>query len=101
MSEAFTIIRGGTADLLIICDHASAYVPADIDLGIASALLDQHIAVDIGVAEVAPLIVEQLGCTAILGGVSPFPATAAPTPPNGSCVFIIPIIARSPNCSTA
>lgn len=70
MSEAFTIIRGGTADLLIICDHASAYVPADIDLGIASALLDQHIAVDIGVAEVAPLIVEQLGCTAILGGVS-------------------------------
>lgn len=70
MSEAFTIIRGGTADLLIICDHASAHVPADIDLGIAPALLEQHIAVDIGVAQVAPMIARALGGTAILGGVS-------------------------------
>ncbi|MBB3980553.1 putative N-formylglutamate amidohydrolase [Sphingobium fontiphilum] len=70
MSEAFTIIRGGEADLLIVCDHASACVPTDIDLGIDAALLEQHIAVDIGVAQVAPMIAQALGCTAILGGVS-------------------------------
>ena len=70
MSEAFTQIDGGALDLLIIADHASAHVPADIDLGIDPALLTNHIAVDIGVAEVGRLLAEQLGCTAILGGVS-------------------------------
>ena len=70
MSEAFTQINGGALDLLIIADHASACVPADIDLAIDAALLTNHIAVDIGVAEVSRLLAEQLGCTAILGGVS-------------------------------
>lgn len=70
MSEAFTIIHGGSTDLLIICDHASAHVPPDIDLGVDPALLTKHVAVDIGVAQVAPLIVQDLGGTAILGGVS-------------------------------
>lgn len=70
MSEAFTLLRGGEAPILIIADHASNHVPADIDLGIAPDLLDQHIALDIGVAEVAALLVERLGCGAILGGIS-------------------------------
>ncbi|EQB30248.1 N-formylglutamate amidohydrolase [Sphingobium ummariense] len=70
MSEAFTQIDGGTLDLLIIADHASSHVPADIDLGIEAALLREHIAVDIGVAEVSAALADQLGCTAILGGVS-------------------------------
>ena len=70
MSEAYTEINGGTLDLLIIADHASAHVPPDVDLGIEPALLRDHIAVDIGVAEVGALLAEQLGCTAILGGVS-------------------------------
>lgn len=70
MSEAFTLIRGGDAPILIVADHASGHVPADIDLGIDRALLRDHIALDIGVAEVAALLVERLSCTAILGGVS-------------------------------
>ncbi len=70
MNEAFTLIRHGKVPILIVADHASAYVPADIDLGIDRALLDKHIAVDIGVAEVAELLTRRLGCTAILGGVS-------------------------------
>lgn len=70
MNEAFTEIRAGDLDLLIIADHASAHVPPDIDLGIDPALLSNHIAVDIGVAEVSRNLAAVLGCTAILGGVS-------------------------------
>jgi predicted N-formylglutamate amidohydrolase len=70
MNEAYSQIDGGALDLLIIADHASAHVPDDIDLGIDSALLRAHIAIDIGVAEVSHLLAEQLGGTAILGGVS-------------------------------
>jgi predicted N-formylglutamate amidohydrolase len=70
MSEAFDQIDGGALDVLIIADHASARVPDDIDLGIDLALLANHIAIDIGVAEVSALLAAQLGCTAILGGVS-------------------------------
>lgn len=70
VSEAFTQIDGGALDLLIVGDHASAYVPADIDLGISPDLLRQHVAIDIGVAEVSRLLARQLAGTAILGGVS-------------------------------
>jgi len=70
MSEAFVQIDGGDLDLLIVADHASAHVPDDIDLGIDAALLANHIAVDIGVAEVSRMLAASLGCTAILGGVS-------------------------------
>lgn len=70
MSEAFTLIHGGDVPILIVCDHASNAVPADIDLRIDPALLDRHIAIDIGVAEVAALLAERLSCTALLGGVS-------------------------------
>lgn len=70
MSEAYSQIDGGGLDLLIVGDHASAHVPDDIDLGIDPALLRQHIAIDIGVAEVSRLLAGQLGATAILGGVS-------------------------------
>jgi len=56
--------------LLLIADHASNHVPADVDLGIAPALLGRHIAVDIGVAPLARALCAALGCPAILGGVS-------------------------------
>ncbi|PZU13355.1 MAG: N-formylglutamate amidohydrolase [Sphingobium sp.] len=70
MSEAFVRIDGGTEDILIVGDHASARVPDDIDLGMDEALLREHIAVDIGVAEVSRLLAKRLECTAILGGIS-------------------------------
>ncbi|MBN9787585.1 N-formylglutamate amidohydrolase [Pseudonocardia sp. TMWB2A] len=58
--EAWTLIgTPRTGGILIISDHASNHVPDDIDLGIAPALLDNHIAIDIGVAEVGRLMVEQ------------------------------------------
>ncbi len=44
--------------VLIIADHASNHVPDGIDLGIDPALLNDHIAVDIGVANVARHLVE-------------------------------------------
>lgn len=70
MNEAFTQIDGGELDLLIIADHASAHVPVDVDLGIDPVLLGNHIALDIGVAEVATLLAGQLECRAIMGGIS-------------------------------
>ncbi|WP_420145921.1 N-formylglutamate amidohydrolase [Sphingobium sp.] len=70
MNEAYHQIDGGDLNLLIVADHASAHVPADIDLMIDPALLNEHIAVDIGVADVSRALAAQLGCTAILGGVS-------------------------------
>ena len=39
--------------IVCIADHASNNVPAAIDLGIDSALMDEHIAIDIGVEQVA------------------------------------------------
>ena len=42
--------RGG---LVCVADHASNFVPEDIELGIPRELLDTHIAVDIGVNGVA------------------------------------------------
>ena len=48
----------GTEDLrpgglLCIVDHASNFVPEGIELGIDSRLMDQHIALDIGVGGIA------------------------------------------------
>jgi predicted N-formylglutamate amidohydrolase len=56
-----------TGGILII---ASNHVPYDVDLVIDDALLQQHIAWDIGVSEVARLLVTDHQFAAILGGVS-------------------------------
>jgi len=72
MSEAWRELGAPRAGgILLIGDHASAHVPADIDLGIDPALLREHIAIDLGVAEVAALLVEAGAVdAAILGAVS-------------------------------
>lgn len=72
MSEAWRQLGTPRAGgVLLIGDHASAQVPDDIDLGIDRALLANHIAIDLGVAEVAALLVEAGAVdAAILGGVS-------------------------------
>lgn len=56
--------------LLVIGDHASNRVPLGIDLGIDSFYLGQHVAWDLGVADVAMQIVRITGCAAYLGNVS-------------------------------
>lgn len=71
MSEAFRIL--GTprfGGILVVSDHAANHVPADIDLGIDPALLTQHIAVDIGVAEVGALIAQRPGVAAFQATIS-------------------------------
>jgi predicted N-formylglutamate amidohydrolase len=69
--EAFRLIGeprfGG---ILIVGDHASNRVPEDIDLGIEPVLLSEHVALDIGVAEVAERMTERPGIAAFLGNVS-------------------------------
>ena len=62
MSEAFRLL--GTPQpggVLVVSDHASNHVPPDIDLGITPELLAQHIAIDLGVAEVGALLARQPG----------------------------------------
>ena len=56
--------------ILVVSDHASNRVPEDINLGIDPALLDQHIAVDLGVAEVGALMAQRPGIAAFQGNVS-------------------------------
>lgn len=71
VTEACRILGTPSAGgVLVVSDHASNRVPEDIDLGIDAALLRQHIAIDIGVAEVAELLVRDTGCAAFLGNVS-------------------------------
>jgi predicted N-formylglutamate amidohydrolase len=71
MNEAWTAIEGAAnSPFLLIADHASNAVPADIELGIDANLLNLHIALDIGVAGLGSLLCERLQCPGILGGVS-------------------------------
>ncbi|MEJ2459809.1 MAG: N-formylglutamate amidohydrolase [Novosphingobium sp.] len=71
MSEAYrlagTPLFGG---ILVVADHASNRVPEDIDLGIAPGLMEQHIAIDIGVAGIAECMAARQGTAALLGNVS-------------------------------
>jgi predicted N-formylglutamate amidohydrolase len=60
-----------TAPVLLICDHASNFIPRALDnLGLDETHLWRHIAYDIGVAEVTRQLSRRLGVTAILGGFS-------------------------------
>lgn len=64
------LLEGGARDVLLLCDHASNAVPEGIDLGIDPALLDLHIAIDIGAADVTRALAARLDAPAILATVS-------------------------------
>ena len=69
--EAYRIVgQPRPGGILVVGDHASNRVPDDIDLGIDPALLDEHVAIDIGVAGVARHMAEQHGIPAFLANVS-------------------------------
>ena len=72
MTEAVALLGQAVAGgVLLIADHAANKVPPDINLGIDAVLLNDHIAVDIGVAEVAARLVQDGAVdAAVLGGVS-------------------------------
>jgi predicted N-formylglutamate amidohydrolase len=87
MNEAWNIVgelqSGG---ILAVCDHASNCVPDDIVLGIDPALLNQHIAWDIGVAGVAGYLVDLSGCAAILASFSRLVADLNRYPDDASAI---------------
>lgn len=56
--------------IVAVCDHASNHVPDDIDLGIRPALLERHIAWDIGAAGVVEQLARTHGMAAHLACVS-------------------------------
>jgi predicted N-formylglutamate amidohydrolase len=70
--QPFYRLEGSNAaDALVICDHASAAIPARYgDLGLGEAERSDHIAWDKGAALVALGLARRLGCPAILSGVS-------------------------------
>ena len=69
--EAFIVIgEPKPGGILVVGDHASNRVPEDIDLGIDPALLNEHVAIDIGVAGVARRMAETHGIPAFLANVS-------------------------------
>lgn len=69
--EAFRIV--GTprfGGILVVSDHASNRVPEDIDLGISTSLLEQHVAIDIGVGAIGEIMAGNPGISAFQGNVS-------------------------------
>jgi predicted N-formylglutamate amidohydrolase len=70
MTAPFHVIGDPAAPILIVADHASNHVPEGVALGLPPEAMNEHVALDIGVAEVAALLVEMGQCCAILGGVS-------------------------------
>ncbi|SIN96027.1 Predicted N-formylglutamate amidohydrolase [Parasphingorhabdus marina DSM 22363] len=71
MTDAFKILGSPQpGQLLIVADHASSFVPPDIDLGISQTFHKDHIAVDIGTMEIARMMTEKTSHLAIAGGVS-------------------------------
>lgn len=61
----------GQAPVVLVCDHASNAIPAALDrLGLSSGDLSQHIAWDIGAAQVARLLATRLDASAVLAGYS-------------------------------
>lgn len=65
-----TIAGAQDSPFLLIADHASNRVPDTIDLGIAADLLNDHIAIDLGVAEIGTALCAALNCPGIFANVS-------------------------------
>jgi predicted N-formylglutamate amidohydrolase len=71
VSEAFRQIGMPTpGGIVLVADHASNTVPADIDLGIPAHLLHEHIALDIGTEAIAELLATDHGIPAHIAAVS-------------------------------
>lgn len=61
----------GAGNFVVLCDHASNTVPAELgDLGLGAADLQRHIAWDIGAAGVTELVARRFDAPAVLCGTS-------------------------------
>jgi predicted N-formylglutamate amidohydrolase len=69
---SYSVINQSSATpLLLICDHASNYIPPHLNgLGLTPAQLQQHIAWDQGSADLVLLLSDQLDCRAVLANYS-------------------------------
>ena len=72
MPDTFTTRHGdGDSRFLILCDHASNFVPLELDnLGLPATHLTRHIAYDPGAVEVARFIADALNCPLVEAGFS-------------------------------
>lgn len=70
MTHPLIIDGPAEAYLLLVADHASNCIPDGIELGCDPALLDQHVAIDIGTDALTRALADRLGATAVLAGVS-------------------------------
>ena len=68
---AATVLDAGDGPILLICDHASNFVPDTLsDLGLAREQLSDHIGWDIGAAALTELLAKLLNAPAILANFS-------------------------------
>lgn len=67
-----TILNPSSAiPLLLICDHASNFIPPNLNgLGLSPSQREDHIAWDMGSADLVQLMSDQLGCRAVLANYS-------------------------------
>lgn len=71
VSEVFRQIGTPTpGGIVLVADHASNAVPADIDLGIPEHLLHEHIALDIGTEAIADLLARDHDIPAHIAAIS-------------------------------
>jgi predicted N-formylglutamate amidohydrolase len=71
VNDAWIDIPGAPdAGMLLIADHASNRLPKGVDLGVPARAMEEHVALDIGVASLSRILCTDLGCAGVLGGVS-------------------------------
>ena len=70
--ETHRVLRpSGSSPIVLLCDHASNWVPDDLHhLGLSPTELTRHIAWDIGSAGVTEILSEMLNASAVLCGTS-------------------------------
>lgn len=70
MSDTVEWMSGSNSACLVVCEHASNRVPGGIALGVSDAVMQTHIAYDIGAAALSRALAKRLGCGAHLATVS-------------------------------
>ena len=92
-----TINPGGSSSVLLVCEHASSFIPPEFNcLGLRDELCKSHVAWDPGAMAVAQRLAENLDASLVAGGVSRLvydcnrPPTAPDAMPTRSEVIDIP-----------
>lgn len=75
-----------SSGILIIADHSSNRVPGGVELGIDPALLETHIAFDIGTGALARGLSQRLQTPAILGAVTRLVVDCNRCPDDPACI---------------